>query len=150
MLVTLRNTSIGAKIGRNRTVKMSKIKWFHWITPPPHRPRSNKTATTFTLLLCIILSGDVQLNPRPSPEDIEISTANSFDPVRFNSLIDKTNTNDTYQNCDLTFGPNSQNASTPELRKNTKCKTLIATLINTNSVKSITKNNQIKNRHPVK
>ena len=36
------------------------------ITPRPYKPRSNKTATNFTVLLCIILSGDIQLNPGPS------------------------------------------------------------------------------------
>ena len=36
------------------------------ITPPPYKPKSNKTATKFTVLLCIILSGDIQLNPGPS------------------------------------------------------------------------------------
>ena len=36
------------------------------ITPPPYKPRSNKTATNFTVLVCIILSGDIQLNPSPS------------------------------------------------------------------------------------
>ena len=36
------------------------------IIPPPHKPRLNKTATHFTVLLCIILSGDIQLNPGPS------------------------------------------------------------------------------------
>ena len=37
------------------------------ITPPSYKPRSNnKTATKFTVLLCIILSGDIQLNPGPS------------------------------------------------------------------------------------
>ena len=35
------------------------------ITPSPYKHRSNKTATTFTVLLCIILSGDIQLNPGP-------------------------------------------------------------------------------------
>ena len=32
------------------------------ITPPLHRPRSNKTATPFTPPLCFMLSGDGQLN----------------------------------------------------------------------------------------
>ena len=36
------------------------------ITPPPYKPRSNKTATKFTGLVCIILSGDIQLNTGPS------------------------------------------------------------------------------------
>ncbi|KAK2140437.1 hypothetical protein NP493_5789g00003 [Ridgeia piscesae] len=75
-------------------------------TPPPYRPRSNKTATTFTLLLCIILSGDIQLNPGPISKDTEILTTNHVDPTRSNSLIDRTNTNDTSQTYDLTFGPN--------------------------------------------
>ena len=108
-------------------------------TPPlPHRPRSNKTATTFTLLLCIILSGDIQLNPGPISEDTEIPTSNHVDPTRLNSIIDRTNTNDTSQTYDLTFGPNLQNTSTPERSKKTKRNTLNAILINTNSVKSIT------------
>ncbi|KAK2157011.1 hypothetical protein NP493_1918g00001 [Ridgeia piscesae] len=113
-------------------------------TPPPYRPRSNKTATTFTLLLCIILSGDIQLNPGPISEDTEILTTNHVDPTRSNSLIDRTNTNDTSQTYDLTFGPNRQNTSTPERSKKTKRNTLSAILINTNSIKSITKTTQLK------
>ena len=110
-------------------------------TPLPHRPRSNKTPTTFTLLLCIILSGDIQLNPGPISEDTEIPTSNHVDPTRLNSLIDRTNTNDTSQTYDLTFGPNLQNTSTPERSKKTKRNTLNAILMNTNSVKSITNTN---------
>ncbi|KAK2176218.1 hypothetical protein NP493_675g02000 [Ridgeia piscesae] len=115
-------------------------------TPPPYRPRSNKTATTFTLLLCIILSGDIQLNPGPISEDTEILTTNHVDPTRLNSLIDRTN--NTSQTYELTFGPNPQYTSTPEHSKKTKRNTLNAILINTNSIKSIT--NPIKNNHPVK
>ncbi|KAK2171933.1 hypothetical protein NP493_1014g01000 [Ridgeia piscesae] len=113
-------------------------------TPPPYRPRSNKTATTFTLLLCIILSGDIQLNPGPISEDAEILTTNHVDPTRHNSLIDRTNTNDTSQTYDLTFGPNPKNTSTPERSRKTKRNTLNAILINTNSIKSITKTTQLK------
>ena len=51
-------------------------------------PGKKKTATKFTLLLCIILSGDVQLNPGPFSEDTETSTAVSFDPLLINSFID--------------------------------------------------------------
>ena len=36
------------------------------ITPTPHKLRSNTTATKFTVRLCIILSGDIQINPGPS------------------------------------------------------------------------------------
>ncbi|KAK2174810.1 hypothetical protein NP493_776g01052 [Ridgeia piscesae] len=86
-------------------------------TPPPYRPRSNKTVTTFTILLCIILSGDIQLNPGPISEDTEILTTNHADPTRLNSLIDRTNTNDTSQTYDLTIEPNPQNTSTPERSK---------------------------------
>ncbi|KAK2172998.1 hypothetical protein NP493_911g00008 [Ridgeia piscesae] len=80
-------------------------------TPPPYKPRSNKTATTFTLLLCIILSGDIQLNPGPISEDTDNLTTNHVDPILLNSLIDRTNTNDTSQTYDITFGPNPQNTS---------------------------------------
>ena len=110
-------------------------------TPPPYRPRSNKTASTFTLLLCIILSGDIQLNPSPISE---IQTTNHVDPTQLNSLIDRTNTNNTSQTSDLTFGSNPQNTSTPERSKKTKRNTLNAILFNTNSVKSITKIAQLK------
>ena len=51
-----------------RTAQMSQIQYFHWFTdhPTTYKPRSNKTATKVTVLLCIILSGDIQLNPGPS------------------------------------------------------------------------------------
>jgi exonuclease III len=94
--------------------------------------------------LCIILSGDIQLNPGPISKDTEILTTNHVDPTRSNSLIDRTNTNDTSQTYDLTFGPNPQNTSTPERSKKTKRNTLNAILINTNSIKSITKTTQLK------
>ena len=55
-----------------------------------------------------------------------------------------TNTNDTSQTYDLTFVPNPQNISTPQRSKKTKRNTLIAILINTNSIKSITKTTQLK------
>ena len=91
--------------------------------------------------MCIILSGDIQLNPGPISE---IQTTNHVDSTQLNSLIDRTNTNNTSQTSDLTFGPNPQNTSTPERRKKTKRNTLNAILINTNSVKSITKIAQLK------
>jgi hypothetical protein len=94
--------------------------------------------------LCIILSGDIQLNPGPISKDTEILTTNHVDPTRSNSLIDRTNTNDTSQTYDLTFVPNPQNISTPERSKKTKRNTLNAILINTNSIKSITKTTQLK------
>ena len=50
----------------------------------------------------------------------------------------------TSQTWDPTFGPNPQNASTPERRKKTKRNTLSGILINTNSVKSIAKTTQLK------
>ena len=64
--------------------------------------------------------------------------------VPFDTHIDKTNTNDTSQNCDLTFGPNAQNASTSGCRKKTNRNILNAILINTNSVKSITNTTKLK------
>ncbi|KAK2163823.1 hypothetical protein NP493_1448g00024 [Ridgeia piscesae] len=55
-----------------------------------------------------------------------------------------TSTNNTYQNCDLTFGPNPQNVSSPVRCTKTKRNRFNAILINVNSVKCIIKTTQLK------
>ena len=49
-----------------------------------------------------------------------------------------------HDNVQLIFGPNPQNASTPERQKRTQGNSLKGILINTNSVKSIEKATQLK------
>ncbi|MBA1446886.1 MAG: endonuclease/exonuclease/phosphatase family protein [Gammaproteobacteria bacterium] len=75
-----------------------------------------------------------------SLNDIDQNNEN-IDP---HTQTSQTNTSYTSQTWDPTFGPNPQNASTPERRKKTKRNTLNGILINTNSVKSIAKTTQLK------
>ena len=112
---------------------MIHLKWHHrscvWISLSIYHSLTNQTAFWFCNHC-----GIPNYTPTLSNDEHPISHTDSYE---HNSAI-------FYDNAEPPFGPNPQNASTPERQKRTLGNSLKGILINTNSVKRIEKATQLK------